>query len=196
MNRGPFHALAIGGSAGSLPVICTLLEALDRETELAVVICMHVGTRDVRGLCEVLSHHCALPVVEAEDGAPVAAATVHVAVGDYHLLVERDHVFALCVGQRVQYARPSIDVLFETMAEAYQARLAGVLLSGANADGAAGLRCIQALGGLTLVQRADCAVAKDMPAAALALFEPDRQNTPEQLSDAVRELSRPAWSSE
>jgi len=106
MNRGPFHALAIGGSAGSLPVICTLLEALDRETELAVVICMHVGTRDVRGLCEVLSHHCALPVVEAEDGAPVAAATVHVAVGDYHLLVERDHVFALCAGERVQYARP------------------------------------------------------------------------------------------
>jgi len=86
--------------------------------------------------------------------------------------------------------------LFETMAEAYQARLAGVLLSGANADGAAGLRCIQTHGGLTLVQRPDSAMAGDMPAAALALFEPDRQNTPEQLSDAVRELSRPAWSSE
>lgn len=191
MNRGGYRALAIGGSAGSLPVICSVLEALSPETELAVVVCMHVGTRDARGLCEVLSHHTTLPVVEAEDGAPVAGASVHVAAGDYHLLVERDHTFALCAGERVQYARPSIDVLFETIAEAYQKSLVGMLLSGANADGAAGLRVIQTYGGLTLVQRPDTAVVGDMPAAALALFTPDRQNTPAQLSDAVRELSRP-----
>lgn len=191
MNSNDYAALAIGGSAGSLPVICAVLEALAPDTRLAVVVCMHVGTRDARGLCDVLSHHCALPVVEAEDGAPVDAASVHVAAGDYHLLVERNRTFALCAGERVHYARPSIDVLFETMAEAYQKRLAGMLLSGANDDGAAGLRAIQAHGGLTLVQRPDTAVVGDMPAAALALFTPDRQNTPEQLSDAVGALSRP-----
>lgn len=191
MNSNDYAALAIGGSAGSLPVICAVLEALAPDTRLAVVVCMHVGTRDARGLCDVLSHHCALPVVEAEDGAPVDAASVHVAAGDYHLLVERNRTFALCAGERVHYARPSIDVLFETMAEAYQTRLAGMLLSGANEDGAAGLRVIQAHGGLTLVQRPDTAVVGDMPAAALALFTPDRQNTPEQLSDAVGALSRP-----
>lgn len=192
MSRGDYDVLAIGGSAGSLPVMCRLLEAVDPDTAMAFVICLHTGTRDAHDLCDVFSRYSPLPVVEAEEGAPVKPACVHVAVGGYHLLVERAHTFALCAGERVQYARPSIDVLFESMAEAYQRRLIGMLLSGANADGSAGLHAIQRLGGFTLVQRPDTALVADMPEAALALFTPDRQNSPEELIEAVRELSRRA----
>ena len=185
-----YAILAIGGSAGSLDVICNVLEALVAPTELAVVLCLHTGSRDVGDLCDVLSLHCALPVAEALDGETLAPNRVHVAGGGYHLLVERAGTFALCAGERIQYARPSIDVLFESMAEAYRRRLAGVLLSGANADGAVGLHAIHRLGGLTIVQNPDTAAAREMPESALKLFTPDRQSSPSELVDAALDISR------
>ncbi|MES1946371.1 chemotaxis response regulator [Salinisphaera sp. C84B14] len=190
MSDADYAALVIGGSAGSLEVVCRLLEGLEASTRLAVVICLHTASRDLDELCEVLGRHTTLPVVEAGEGTAVAANRVHVASGGYHLLVERTATFALCAGPRIQYARPSIDVLFEAMADTYRRHLVGILLSGANADGAAGLRAIHRLGGLTIVQSPDTASAPDMPRAALRLFEPDRQHTPSQLIEAVRVISR------
>lgn len=185
-----YSALAIGGSAGSLSILRATLEGLCADTQLAVVVCVHTASRDVRQLCDVLARHTALPVEEAAPGAPVAPGRVHVASGGYHLLVEHDRTFSLCAGERVQYARPSIDVLFESMADVYRYELAALLLSGANADGAEGLHAVHRAGGLTLIQHPDFSLVADMPKAALALFEPDRQNTPEQLQAAVKELSR------
>lgn len=187
-----YAALAIGGSAGSLAVLRSTLEGLCADTELAVVVCLHTASRDARQLCDVLSGHTTLPVEEAAPGAPVEPGRVHVAPGQYHLLIERDRTFSLCAGARVQYARPSIDVLFESMADVYRYELAAMLLSGANADGAEGLHAVHRAGGLTLIQHPDFSLVADMPSAALALFEPDRQNTPEQLQSAVKELSRNA----
>ncbi|MES1940587.1 chemotaxis response regulator [Salinisphaera sp. T5B8] len=192
MGDSDYAALAIGGSAGSLEVVCALLEGLIAPTRLAVVICLHTASREVDELCAVLSRYSPVPVVEARDSAPVARNKVHVAGGGYHLLVERAATFALCAGPRIQYARPSIDVLFQSMAETYRRYLAGMLLSGANADGAAGLQAIHRLGGLTIVQRPDTASAPVMPQSALKRFDPDRQNTPGQLVDAVRGLSQGA----
>ncbi|MBS62856.1 chemotaxis protein CheB [Salinisphaera sp.] len=190
MSDADYAALVIGGSAGSLEVVCRLLEGLEAPTRLAIVICLHTASRDLDDLCAVLGRHTELPVVEAEDGTAVEANRVHLAAGGYHLLVERSATFALCAGPRIQYARPSIDVLFESMADTYRRYLVGILLSGANADGAAGLRAIHRLGGLTIVQTPETASAPDMPRAALKLFEPDRQNSPSQLLDAVRVISR------
>ncbi|ERJ18891.1 Protein-glutamate methylesterase [Salinisphaera shabanensis E1L3A] len=190
MSESGYAALAIGGSAGSLEVLCGILEGLVSPTRLAVVVCLHTASREIGELCTVLSRHSALPVIEAQESAAVAPNQVHVAGGGYHLLVERAATFALCAGPRIQYARPSIDVLFESMADTYRRRLAGMLLSGANGDGAAGLRAIHRLGGLTIVQSPETASAPEMPQAALKLFAPDRQNTPDQLIDAVRGISR------
>lgn len=190
MSDAARKAIAVGGSAGSLPVITTLLRGLAADSRLTVAICMHTVSRDADDICAVLSRHCALPVTEAAEGAPLAPGQVYVAPGGYHLLVERSRHFALCAGERVNYAQPAIDLLFETIAEAYRERLVGVLLSGANRDGAVGLRRIHELGGMTLVQRPDTASAPEMPTAALALFTPDGQNTPEELEITVRDLSR------
>ncbi|GAB3682962.1 chemotaxis protein CheB [Salinisphaera aquimarina] len=184
------RALAIGGSSGSLSVLSMLLEHIVADSGLVVVVCVHTGSRDIDELCGLFARHCAIPVQEAGEREPLAPGRVYVACGGYHLLVERCREFALCAGSRVEYARPSIDVLFETMAEAYGQSLAAMLLSGANADGARGLRYIHELGGLTYVQRPDTASAEQMPRAALALFTPDHENSPQQLGLAIGEMSR------
>ncbi len=186
-----YRALAIGGSAGSLPVLVELLESLAPDTRLAVVVCLHTAASDMDDLCAVLARHCAIPVVEARERDAVRPGRVHVAAGGYHLLVERSLAFSLCAGERVHYVRPSIDVLFETMAEAYGQHLIGILLSGANADGASGLRYIADFNGLTMVQSPGSATAPQMPESALALFSPTRVGEPEQLGAAVAEFSRP-----
>lgn len=186
-----FDALAIAGSAGSLPVICTALEGLDADTVLATVVIAHTAERDARNACDVLGGHCRLPVVEAEEGAPVASGRVHVAAGGYHLLVERSRQFALCAGERIHHSRPSIDVIFETMAEAYGRHLAGMLVSGANTDGADGLYAIHRLGGTTAVQTPDSAAADVMPEAALTRFTPDYVAEPDGLRELVKAWSRP-----
>lgn len=186
-----YRALVIGGSAGALPVLIDLLESLDADTQLAVVVCIHTAASDMDELCALLGRHCAIPVVEATERDAVRAGRVHVAAGGYHLLVERSLAFSLCAGERVHYVRPSIDILFETMAEAYGEHLIGILLSGANADGASGLRYIASFNGLTMVQSPGSAIASQMPESALALFSPTRVDGPEQLGAAVAEMSRP-----
>ncbi|WP_158583320.1 chemotaxis protein CheB [Salinisphaera sp. Q1T1-3] len=190
MRRARCAALAIGGSAGSLPVIRGLIAALPCEMSLAVVVCMHTSAHVIDDLCAVLGDTATVSVVEAIDGAAVEPGRVYIAPGGYHLLVERKARFALCAGQRINHVRPAIDVLFETMAEAYRGRLAGILLSGRNHDGAIGLTRIRALGGHVRVQDPETAEAPEMPRAALALAAPDGQNSPDELQKFVRAL---AW---
>ncbi|MES1925060.1 chemotaxis protein CheB [Salinisphaera sp. T31B1] len=184
------EALAIGGSAGSLPVVIDLLAELAADTALVVVLCLHMGRSRAGDMARVLGRRCALPVSEAGERQRLAPGHVYFAAGGYHLLVERDRRFALCAGERVNFVRPAIDILFESMADAYRDGLAGMLLSGANADGASGLEYIQRLGGLTLVQSPNSAMAAQMPSAALDLFTPDRVHDPMGLGQAVRALSR------
>jgi len=188
-NEMRYAALAIGGSAGSLAVVMELLEALPGTCRLAVVICIHTASSDMTDLCQVLSRRCALPVVEARETECAQPGRVHVAAGGYHLLVERDYRFSLCAGARVHFVRPSIDIVFETMAEAYRERLIGVLLSGANADGAAGLRYIAAMKGITLLQDPQTAVADQMPEAALSLMTPYQVAAPAILARELQTLS-------
>jgi two-component system chemotaxis response regulator CheB len=118
-------------------------------------------------LPQLLGESSSAPVREASDKETIEPATIYLAPPDYHLLIEDGH-FALATDARVQFARPSIDVLFETAAEVYGDRALGVILTGANADGAAGLRSIRERGGLTVVQDPATAERSAMPAAALA----------------------------
>jgi two-component system chemotaxis response regulator CheB len=159
-------AIAIGCSAGGVTALRTLLCGLDASLRQAVLVCCHSrGTADA--LCEVLTRVSRLPVVEAAERHAVKPGVVHVAPSGYHLLVESDLHFALSVDPRVNYARPSIDVLFNSAAEAWRAALVGVILTGANADGALGLRSIRQFGGAAIVQSPIDAEAATMPQAAL-----------------------------
>jgi two-component system chemotaxis response regulator CheB len=163
----PPLAIAIGCSAGGLSALGTLLGGLDSRLTQTLIVCCHTGSSDVDLLCELLRGHSRLPVIEAAERAPLRSGTVQVAPSGYHLLVEADRHFALSVDARVSFARPAIDVLFETAADAYQQQLIAVVLTGANHDGAEGLSKVRRYGGIAIVQSPEDAEVATMPRAAL-----------------------------
>jgi len=168
-REGPAQrAVVIGASAGGPAALRQLLPALDAALDAAVIVVLHVGTDGPDLLPALLDPHSPLPLVLARERCPLLPGVVHVAPSGYHLEVERDRRFSLSADARVCYSRPSIDVLFMSAAAAYGADLAGVVLSGASDDGAAGLQTIRDLGGLALVQTPTDAEIVTMPAAALA----------------------------
>jgi two-component system chemotaxis response regulator CheB len=168
-----FCAIVAGGSTGALEALTTIVPALPARFPLPLCIVLHILPERPSHLAEVLAVRCALPVKEAEDKEPLAPGTVYLGVPNYHLLIEKKGCFSLSIDERVHFSRPSIDVLFESAADAYGPALIGVLLSGANQDGAAGLARIKEKGGLTIVQSPDTASMPTMPAAAIRLAAAD-----------------------
>lgn len=159
----------IGGSAGALDALAQLLPALPANFPIPIALVLHVHPNKPSHLARVLGARCALPVKEAEDKEPIAAATVYVAPPNYHLLLERQRCFSLSVDDPVLFSRPAIDVLFESAADAFGPSLTGVLLSGGSEDGARGIAQIHDNGGLTVVQAPSTASVPIMPNAALRL---------------------------
>lgn len=165
------HAVVIGASAGGVEAVGMLLPALPVECRAAVLLAMHMPRERPSLLGSLFSARCRLPVQQAEDKLPVEAGKVYIAPPDYHLLVDCSEgsppALALSVDEPVLYSRPSIDVLFESAAECWGERLMGVILTGANSDGARGLGAVARAGGVTVVQDPAEAVAEAMPAAAV-----------------------------
>jgi len=167
MRRRP--ALVVAGcSAGGLRALHTLLGGLAPDFPLPLVAVCHTGSDDVSLLCELLARSSALPVREATERTQPQPGRVYIAPSGYHLLLGEDGRFALSVDPRVGFARPSIDVLFESAAVARGDRVVGIVMTGANSDGAQGLERIRAGGGLAIVQDPADAEVDLMPAAALA----------------------------
>jgi two-component system, chemotaxis family, protein-glutamate methylesterase/glutaminase len=167
-----FDVVAIGASLGGLSAIETLLEALPKSYPAAVVIVQHRRADAGSGLLELLRSHSALPVSEPEDKQPLEPGHVYLAPPNYHMLVERG-LLSLSIDPPVAFARPSIDVLFESVADAYGARALAVVLTGKNHDGAAGAAAIKRHGGVVLVQDPGSAEAPETPSAALAATRVD-----------------------
>jgi len=167
------EAIVVGGSAGALDALSTILPALPGDFPIPIAVVMHVSPDGATLLAPVLASRCALAVKEAEDKEPIAPGTVYLAPANYHLLIENDRWFSLSVDELVHYSRPAIDVLFESAADAYGPALLGILLTGANHDGARGMAAIHKAGGATIVQSPATAQAPTMPEAALRLFRPD-----------------------
>jgi two-component system, chemotaxis family, protein-glutamate methylesterase/glutaminase len=165
--------VAIGASAGGVDALLTLLDGLQPPLRAAVAIVLHLPEgRDSR-LVDVFAMRLRVPIGEAQPHAPMQAGHVYFAPPGYHLLVEADRSFSLSCDPPVLFSRPSIDVLFESCAEALGETVAAMLLTGANEDGAQGLARIHAAGGLTAVQDPAEAAHATMPAAALRLAQPD-----------------------
>lgn len=182
------EAIVIGASAGGVEAVGILLSTLTPAFDAAVIVVIHISAAKDNLLVDVLASRCALEVREACDKEPVSRATVYVAPPDYHLLVEPDRTLALSVDAPVRYSRPSIDVLFESAAHAYRERLLGIVLTGANDDGADGLVAIRALGGQAWVQQPETAAARLMPQSAIERAGADRIFT---LDDMAAALSAP-----
>jgi two-component system, chemotaxis family, protein-glutamate methylesterase/glutaminase len=165
----PYDLVVIGASVGGLEAVSILLSALPPEFPLPVVIAQHRSTASADGnLSALWQRYTSLSVCEAEDKSPIARGHVYVAPADYHLLIEERNLFALSTDAPVLWARPSIDVLFESAAEAYRDGVIGVVLTGASADGSSGLRAVRARGGCALVQEPTVSECDVMPRAALA----------------------------
>lgn len=163
-----YEAIVMGVSAGGIEALSLILPALSAPFPLPIAIVQH---RDERGdgyLSQHLNSLSQITVKEAEDKEPLASGHAYIAPAGYHMLIEPDHSLALSVDPKVNYARPSIDVLFESAADAYGDTLIGVILTGANFDGAQGLKAIKARGGLCIVQDPLTAQVETMPKAALA----------------------------
>jgi two-component system chemotaxis response regulator CheB len=160
--------VAVGTSYGGLQALSILLEGIPATFPAAIAIVQHRSRDSDDTFQRLLQDHSKLPVQEVEDKEPIVGSCVYVAPPDYHLLVER-RAFALSVDAPVAFSRPSIDVFFESAAEAMGPKVVGVLLTGANADGARGLQEIRAAGGYTIVQDPTTALGRAMPEAGIAL---------------------------
>ena len=165
-GAGPFDLIAVGCSWGGLAALSRVLGDLPPDLDVALVVAQHRGTGPST-MSSLLGRHTSWPVCEAEDKEGITSRRVYVAPPDYHLLVEPGHL-ALSTEAPVRYSRPSIDVLFDTAANAYKDRLIAVMLTGANDDGTAGLCRVVERGGKVVVQDPSTAERAEMPRAALA----------------------------
>ena len=149
---GNIDAVAIGASAGGVEALSILLPALPADATAALFVVLHLPRDRPSLLPDIFARKCAVAVREAQDKEPVTPGTVYFAPNNYHLLVDQGPQLALSVDDLVHHSRPSIDVLFESAADIYRTRLLGIILTGANEDGACGLAAVGARGGMTVVQ--------------------------------------------
>jgi two-component system chemotaxis response regulator CheB len=178
-------AVVVGGSAGGVEAMNGLLAALPHPLGVPVLAVLHIGAGSKTAWPLVFKSSTA-PVSEAEDKDLAEPGRVYIAPPDYHLLVGASGQLCLSVDERVKMARPSIDVLFESAAWAYGTRLLGIVLSGANSDGADGLLSIRRQGGLCWVQAPDTASSAAMPRAALRAVPDAQVLSPAEMAQALR----------
>jgi two-component system, chemotaxis family, protein-glutamate methylesterase/glutaminase len=179
------RAIVVGASAGGIEALSGLLAALPLPLSVPVLVVLHIASGS-KPQWSLVFRSSTAPVREAEDKDVAEAGSVFIAPPDYHLLVDASGVLSLSTDERVNLARPAIDVLFESAAWAFGPALLGVVLTGANADGAAGLAAIRAARGVCWVQTPETAAAQAMPrAAALAVPDAEVLSLPE-MADALR----------
>jgi two-component system chemotaxis response regulator CheB len=181
-NVKPLGLVVIGGSAGSLPVILTILSNLDPQFNFPLVVVLHRKNSYDNALSELLSQKAKIRVKEIEDKDPILPGVVYVAPADYHLLIEKEKIFSLDFSERINYSRPSIDVTCESAALCYRDQLIAILLSGANSDGTQGLELVQELGGTTIVQDPKTAEFPYMPQNAVSKLSVNYILEPVQVS--------------
>jgi len=179
--------IAIGGSAGSLDVLFGILSGLRQDLQLVILIILHRKSDGDSMLSELLNGKTNLRVKDAEEKEAILPGHIYLAPPDYHLLIENDETFSFDYSEKVNYSRPSIDISFESAADVFGARLTGILLSGANADGVIGLRAIKRNGGTTIAQHPDSARVPYMPTQAILHAGIDKMLLPEEIVDFINE---------
>jgi two-component system chemotaxis response regulator CheB len=186
----PFEIVVVGASSGGLKALQLLLSELSKGFQLPMVIVQHRGKDSDSGLCEFLAQYCELPIREPDDKEPILGGHVYLAPRDYHLMIER-RSFALSTDPPVAFARPSIDLMFESAADEYGENVIGMILTGGNSDGARGLARIKSRGGLTVVEDPTEATFPDMPRAAIQATSVDLVIPLKQIAPLLEQLTHP-----
>lgn len=183
-----YKMVVIGTSAGGIDALKLLFNYLKAEFKLPILVVQHLEPTSSSYLPRILSEAAARDCFEVEDKMMIETNCVYTPAPNYHMLFEKDWTISLTVDQRVSYARPSVDVLFETAADAVKDELIGIILTGANADGAKGIKRIQDLGGYTMVQEPRSAYASEMPRAALKCIKPNEVLDIKGIANKLNEL--------
>jgi len=169
----PFQIVAVGTSLGGFEALKTILGGLPGDFPAAVAVVQHRSVEDSEGMLQMMEPYVKLPIIEVEDKDQIKGGCVYLSPPNYHLVAEREY-FALSADSPVLHARPSIDVLFESVAESFGEHAIGVLLTGMSRDGTAGLARIKERGGRVIVQDPASAEGPMMPQSAIASVAVDR----------------------
>jgi two-component system, chemotaxis family, protein-glutamate methylesterase/glutaminase len=186
----PDKLLVIGGSAGSLQVILSLLAAMGEDFLMPVLIVLHRNGGFESSLEDLFSSRTRLPIREVEEKDQLRPGTIYLCPADYHVLLEKDHSFSLDYSERVHFSRPSIDVTFRSAADVFGPGLICLLLSGGNADGAEGMQYAKERGGLTVVQDPATADVPYMPQQAISRMTVDHIVPTDEIPGFVHGLGR------
>ena len=168
-----YEAIVIGVSSGGMKALKLLFSLLPKGFKTPIIIVQHMSAHSDNEWIQLLNDTYAVDIKEADEKEKIENGKIYFAPSNYHLLIEKDITFSLTIDERVNYARPSIDVLFESAADAYKNKLIGVILTGSNNDGTVGLKRIKEYGGLTIVQDPETAESAYMPTSAIEAVKPD-----------------------
>ncbi|MFV5701281.1 chemotaxis protein CheB [Flavobacterium sp. XS2P12] len=168
-----YEAIVIGVSSGGMNALKIISSALPVNFSTPIIIVQHLSAHSDSHWIKLLNEKSLLDVKEADEKEKIVKGTIYIAPPNYHLLIEKDKTFSLTIDERVSFARPSIDVLFESAAEAYKNKLIGIVLTGSNHDGTKGIKRIKECGGLAIIQDPKTAESAYMPKSAIDAIEPD-----------------------
>jgi two-component system chemotaxis response regulator CheB len=185
-----YQAAVIGVSSGGMSALKLFLAALPKEFDLPLIVVQHVSPHSDNSWINILAKGTHLKIKEADEKELIEKKTVYIAPPNYHLLIEKDKTFSLSIDEKVNYARPSVDVLFESAADAYSNSLIGIILTGSGSDGSKGLKRVKEKGGLTIAQDPHTAESGHMPAAAIAATQVDHILPLENIADLLLQLNQ------
>lgn len=178
----------IGGSAGSLKVVLAVLPYLKVDLPFPIVFVLHRKSFPDSTLSSLFSHYTKLPVYDIEDKMSLRKGACYIVPPDYHVLFEDRELLSLDSSEKMNYSRPSIDVVFGSASQVFGPHVVALLLSGANADGVEGLKCVTQQGGVVLVQRPDTSEVEYMPSMAIANVQVDHILAPAEMANFINHL--------
>lgn len=190
-----YKAIVIGSSTGGFYALKRIITALPEGFALPILIVQHISSNSDNFMAKYLDNLSHVTVKEADEKEKILPSTVYIAPPNYHMLMEEDFTISLSTEQKRNYARPSVDVLFETAALAFGDQVIGVVLTGANNDGAKGLLAIKDAGGLTMVQNPDESEAYLMPRSAIEVAAPHFVLSLDEITNKLVELDKESRSS-
>jgi two-component system chemotaxis response regulator CheB len=182
--------IVIGGSAGSFDVLMNIIPLLPEVFPLPIVIIVHRKTSEESILTALFQRQCKMKVTEADEKMKIEKGIIYIAPAGYHLLVEKDHTFSLDYSEKVNNSRPNIDVTIESIVDVYRDKVIGILLSGANNDGAKGMELLKDSGGFVVIQSPETALFPKMPKAAEKIMKPDTVLSPGEIASFLIGISK------
>jgi two-component system chemotaxis response regulator CheB len=190
LSETNYKAIVLGTSAGGLNALKTIIRKIKNKKIPPLIIVQHQHPHSDNFLVNYLAKYTPLSVKEAEEKENIISGTIYLSPANYHLLIEENKTFSLSVDRPENYSRPSIDILFDSAADVYCPDLIGIILTGANTDGAKGMKTIKDNGGLTIIQNPSTAESDIMPKAVLSILNVDKILTLEQIGNFLNKLNQ------